>query len=72
LKWARRHGCPWDHFTVLEATMNGFFDLLEWAEFKGCPRRPLRESNTEEDNNMSEEDDEVDEDSDMDDDSGDE
>jgi len=37
LKWAREHGCPWNHRTCEAAVAGGHTELLRWARAHGCP-----------------------------------
>jgi len=31
LRWAREHGCPWDHETCSLAARGGQLKVLQWA-----------------------------------------
>lgn len=37
LKWARKHGCPWNATTCAYAASGGHLELLAWARENGCP-----------------------------------
>ncbi|CAB9507047.1 ankyrin repeat protein [Seminavis robusta] len=36
LKWARRHGCPWDESTCIAAAAAGHLHIVQWACVNGC------------------------------------
>ena len=37
LRWARRHGAPWDWTTCMYAVSNGQLSTLQWAFEHGAP-----------------------------------
>jgi hypothetical protein len=37
LKWARKHGCPWDVMTCAAAALGGHLEILQWARANGAP-----------------------------------
>jgi hypothetical protein len=37
LKWARKHGCPWDFWTCFHAAAGGHLEVLQWAREHDCP-----------------------------------
>lgn len=38
LKWAKKHGCPWNHRSVCEAAAaNGHLDVLQWCKEQKFP-----------------------------------
>jgi hypothetical protein len=37
LRWARKHGCPWNSNTCSAAGRNGHLQVLKWVRTQGCP-----------------------------------
>jgi hypothetical protein len=38
LQFARAMGCPWNEDTIIQATINGHEEVLNWALENGCPQ----------------------------------